>query len=440
MEVVSFRTPGLGDQTYLLIHEGSAVLVDPQRDIDRFLEVLDERDLELRLVLETHLHNDYASGAEQAALRTGAELVLPAAAAAAYPHTPAFHMEDIKAAGLALRPIHTPGHTPEHTSYLVLLDGEAMALFSGGSLLVGSAGRSDLLGVKRARTLSKLQHRSLSRLAALPPGVDLYPTHGGGSFCTTAEAGEHSSTVGAELTTNPMLGIGDAERFADEVLAAPMPIPAYYRYLGGANTLGIPPMPPVTVPELTRADMDGLLADVRLVDIRPRQAIAAGFLPDSTGIEYADDFGTWVGWLVPYQAPIALVAEPAQDVSGAVTQLARVGIDTVQGVCRDLTGMPTVGFDLVELPEFRRRLADPSAQLLDVRMPSEWADKRVEGAVERFLPKLWTVGIPAELDPDRPVLVACASGRRSAIAATFLCRAGFRPVVLDGAGVQDLVS
>ena len=153
MEIHSFRTPGLGDQTYLLEHEGKAILVDPQRDISRFLDEAAARDLELRFVLETHLHNDYVSGAEQAALRTGAELVLPAAAAAAYRYTPAFHLEELKGeGGLSIRPLHTPGHTPEHTSYLILLDGREVAVFSGGSLLAGSAGRPDLLGPERAET------------------------------------------------------------------------------------------------------------------------------------------------------------------------------------------------------------------------------------------------------------------------------------------------
>jgi glyoxylase-like metal-dependent hydrolase (beta-lactamase superfamily II)/rhodanese-related sulfurtransferase len=440
MHVVPFRTPGLGDQTFLLTHEGAGILIDPQRDVDRFLDAAAERDIELRFVLETHLHNDYVSGGEQAALRTGAELVLPAAAAAAYPHTPAFHMEDIEADGLIVRPIHTPGHTPEHTSYLVLLDGEPVALFSGGSLLVGTAGRSDLLGMPRARTLSRLQYGSLRRLAGLPRHVGLYPTHGEGSFCTSTEAGKPTSTIGDELATNPMLKIDDAEHFADHVLAAPMPIPAFYGHVGPVNTLGVPPMPPPAAPELTYADLDLQPEGTQVVDVRPRAVMAAGFLRGSTAIEFADDFGSWAGWLLPYQAPIVLVAEPEQDVTEAVRQLARIGIDSVRGVIRNLTGAPTVRFELVDLPEFRRRLAEPAAQMLDVRMPSEWETARFAGAVERFLPDLETRGIPDELDQDRPVLVACASGHRAAIAATILERAGYRPVVLDGAGVEDVLA
>ncbi|NJP35626.1 MBL fold metallo-hydrolase [Micromonospora thermarum] len=440
MDLVSFRTPGLGDQTYLLTHEGKGVLVDPQRDIDRFLHAVAERDVELRFVLETHLHNDYVSGGEQAALRTGAELVLPAAAAAAYPHTAAFHLEDIKAEGLTIRPIHTPGHTPEHTSYLVLIDGESVAVFSGGSLLVASAGRPDLLGPARARTLAKLQHGSLHRLAGLPRDIALLPTHGEGSFCTATGAGRYTSTIGEELDGNPLLAVSDVEQFADQLLAAPMPIPAFYQYMGPANTLGVPPMPALTVPELDLADLADQPEGTQVLDVRPRTVQAAGFLPGSVGIEIANDFGSWAGWLLPYQAPIVLVAEPGQDVTEPVTQLTQIGIDTVRGVVRDLGEAATEQFELVDVPTFVDRLADPTAQVLDVRMPSERAAVRLDGAVERFLPDLITEGVPAEIDPDRPVLVACGSGRRAAIAATLLARDGYQPVVLTGAGVADVVA
>ncbi|UBU18299.1 MBL fold metallo-hydrolase [Nonomuraea gerenzanensis] len=433
MDVISFRTPGLGDQTYLLTHDGRGVLVDPQRDIGRFLDAAAERDVELRFVLETHLHNDYVSGAEQAALRTGAELVLPAAAAPAYRHTPAFHLEDLDGGGgLTLRPVHTPGHTPEHTSYLVLIDGEPVALFSGGSLLVASAGRPDLLGPERARSLARLQHRSLRRLAALPPGLALYPTHGEGSFCTATGAGRLTSTIGTELRDNPLLAVDDPEQFADTLLAAAMPIPAFYRHLGPANTLGVPPMPPVVVP-----DLDEPIGQA--VDLRPRHVQARGMLPGSYGIELDDDFGSWTGWLVPRGEPITLVAEPGQDVTEAVTQLAQIGVDTVQGVVRDLGEAATQTYRLTDLPAFVE-LFRTGAQLLDVRMPGEREQLRLAGAVERFLPDLFTQGVPAELDPERPVLVACASGRRAAIAAGLLAREGYRPIVLTGAGVPDVAA
>ena len=218
----------------------------------------------------------------------------------------------------------------------MLIDGEPAALFSGGSLLVASAGRPDLLGMARARTLAKLQYGSLHRLAGLPRDVGLYPTHGEGSFCTASGAGRYTSTIGDELDSNPLLGVPDVETFADRLLAAPMPIPAFYQYMGPANTLGVPAMPPVSAPELTVADLADQPEGTQVVDIRPRTAVAAGYLPGSTAVELGDDFGSWVGWLTPYQSPIVLVAEADQDVTEAVTQLAQIGIDSVRGVIRDL--------------------------------------------------------------------------------------------------------
>lgn len=432
MEVVSFRTPGLGDQTFLLTHEGKGVLVDPQRDIDRFLVAAAERDVELRFVLETHLHNDYVSGAGQAAAETGAELVLPAGAGTAYRYTPAFHREDIEAGDLVIRPVHTPGHTPEHTSYLVLLDGQPAALFTGGSLLVAAVGRTDLLGPERARTLALLQHQSVRRLGRLPREVEVYPTHGAGSFCTSGDAGRKTTTVGAELDGNPLLNAGDAEEFADRLLASPKPIPAYYRFMGPANTLSVPPMPPVEPRELDRP-----VEGTHVVDIRPRRSQAGGMLPGSLGIELEDDFGVWAGWLLPYREPITLVAEPGQDVAEAVTQLARIGVDEVAGVVRRLGDAATQTYGLLELRAFARRVAEPGARVLDVRAPSEWEQARLGWAVERFLPDLFTQGVPFE--PGEPVYVACASGRRASIAASELARQGYEAVALDGAGIPEVV-
>ncbi len=440
MQIHSFRTPGLGDQTYLLEHEGKAVLVDPQRDISRFLDEAAARDLDLRFVLETHLHNDYVSGAEQAAVRTGAELVLPAAAAAAYRYTPAFHLEELKGEnGLSIRPLHTPGHTPEHTSYVILLDGKEVAVFSGGSLLVGSAGRPDLLGPERAETLARLQHQSLHRLAALPGDVELLPTHGEGSFCTSSGAGIYTSTIADQVRDNPLLQLAGPDEMAKEMLRLPMPIPGFYRYMGPTNTLGVKPMPEVTKPVLTGEELNR--DELHVVDMRPRERQAAGMVPGSVGIEMGIDFGSWAGWLVPYDEPVAIVADHDQDAREAVTQLAQIGFDNVVGVADDLPADAFgAGFTLVDIDEARRLVAD-DVQVLDVRMPSELEQVRLPGAVERFVADLFTDAVPETLDPQKPVLVACASGRRASIAGSRLVADGYADVrVLNGAGIPDLAS
>ncbi len=440
MEIHSFRTPGLGDQTYLLEHEGKAILVDPQRDISRFLTEASSRDLDLRFVLETHLHNDYVSGAEQAARKTGAELVLPAAAAAAYRYTPAFHLEELQGEdGLSIRPLHTPGHTPEHTSYVILLDGKEVAVFSGGSLLVGSAGRPDLLGSERAETLARLQHQSLHRLAALPGDVELLPTHGEGSFCTSSGAGQYTSTIAEEVRDNPLLQIADADDMAKEMLRMPMPIPGFYRFMSPTNTLGVEPMPEESKPSLAASDLQR--ADLHVVDMRPRERQAQGLVPGAVAVEMGIDFGSWAGWLVPYNEPVAIVADADQDATEAVTQLAQIGFDNVVGIANSLpVDAYGAGFTLVDLDRARELHGD-GIQVLDVRMPSELEEVRLPGASERFAADVFTQGIPDDLDPEQPVLVACASGRRASIAASRLVAEGFTDVsVLNEAGIPDLAS
>ncbi|HZD24039.1 MAG TPA: MBL fold metallo-hydrolase, partial [Acidimicrobiia bacterium] len=237
--VETVRTEGLGDSTYILTHDGLAVVVDPQRDIDRFEESFVGTGAGLRLVIETHLHNDYVSGGKDLAQKYGAELVMPAGAAPVFRHRPAFHMEDIEVGSMSIRPIHTPGHTPEHTSYLVLIEGKSQAVFSGGSLLVGSAGRSDLLGNARAETLARLQYGSVNRLAALPETVVLYPTHGAGSFCSTSRAGSVSSTIGIERISNPVLAYDNEDTFVKDQLSGLPAFPAYYRHMGPINLTGL---------------------------------------------------------------------------------------------------------------------------------------------------------------------------------------------------------
>ncbi|HIE21308.1 MAG TPA: MBL fold metallo-hydrolase [Acidimicrobiia bacterium] len=439
MKIHAIRTEGLGDTSYVLVHDGSALVVDPQRDIDRFEGLVNETGAEVRLVLETHLHNDYVSGGRDLARRLGAELVFPAAAAPVFRHRPAFHHEDIEAGSLVVRPLHTPGHTPEHTSYLVLVDGQPEAVFSGGSLLVGSAGRSDLLGRSRAESLARLQYTSVRRLAELPDDVGLYPTHGSGSFCTASGAGAHTSTIGAEKRTNPVLSYPDEDSFAAAQLSALVPYPAYYRYMGPANITGVAAVTDFSVPVVSEEDFIGLESEVRVVDARPKAEFAAGHLPGSVGAELRNDFGVWVGWVLPFNSPLVLVMNPDQDIEEALRQLARIGFDDVRGVItdlpdwqRDLTSYRTAGTE-----EFVQAVTS-GAQVLDVRAPDEWELGTIDGAILAYVPDV-VAATPEELDPSRPVWVACESGYRASIAASFLEQRGLEPVVLTGAGVPDLL-
>ncbi len=439
MRIETIRTEGLGDSSYVVSHEGFAVVIDPQRDIDRFEHVLNETGAVPRYVLETHLHNDYISGGKSLAGSVDADLVLPSAAAPAFDHVPAFHNEELAVGAFAIRPIHTPGHTPEHMSYLFLVDGEPVALFSGGSLLVGSAGRADLLGPERADTLARLQYRSVHRLAELPDPVALCPTHGAGSFCTASGTGELTSTIGAERRTNPALAYTDEDSFVKGQLGGLVPYPSYYRYMGPANLMGPPPAPDLATPTIDKNGLDSIEDDVYVVDIRPKADFASGHIAGSIGIPLRNDFGVWAGWVTPYPSPLVLVAHPGQDLEEARRQLLRIGLDDVRGVIWDLT--PWSG----ELRSFQTtgrkgftRSVENGAQVLDVRAPDEWETGIIEDSILQYTPDVATQ--PHEdLDTGRKVYVVCATGHRATIAASFLEIEQFDPVVLVDAGVTEVL-
>ncbi len=446
MDVTSIRTPGLGDATYVVAHEGLGIVIDPQRDVARFERALADADVELRYVLETHMHNDYVSGGRGLAERHAAEIVLPAGSGAAFDFTPAFHTEDLEAGrGLRIRPLHTPGHTPEHVSYLVLVDGEPVAVFSGGSLLVGSSGRPDLLSAPQAEPLARLQYVSVNRLAALPDEVGLYPTHGEGSFCTASGAGRTVSTIGDEKRTNPVLAQPDIEAFVKHTLAELQPWPAYYAHMGPANVFAPTALDDadLTAPALATADVAARAGDVAVVDARPRERFAAGHVPGALGIELSEQFGVWAGWVLPFNAPVQLVLDRDQDATEAIVQLGRIGFDAIEGILWDFAAWEPAGH---AVERFRRvSIADVVAafdageqpQLLDVRAPGEVEAEPLPGAIHGYVPDL-VDGVPAELDAARPVWVVCGSGFRSAIAASLLARQGFEPVIVDGGGASEI--
>lgn len=430
LRIETIRTEGLGDSTHVLIGEGVAIVVDPQRDIDRFERVLEDADADLRMVVETHLHNDYVSGGLDLSRVTGAELLMPAGAAPVFRHRPAFHNEEIDLGSFIVRPVHTPGHTPEHTSYVIVVDGQEAAVFSGGSLLVGSAGRTDLLGEERAESLARLQYASVNRLAGLPDAVGLYPTHGAGSFCTTTGAGAVISTIGVEKRSSPVLTYEDEDEFVKGQLANLVPYPSYYEHMGPINLRGLPE------PDLSARLLDEIPDDVTVIDARPRERFAAGHLNGALGVELRDSFGTWVGWLTEHNTPLVLIMDEDQDAEEAIRQLVRIGYDDTRGVARNpATGL--VSIRTVEPDEYAEA-ARSGAQLLDVRAPNEWEGGTVEGSILSYLPDL-ARETPPGLVPSSPVWIACASGYRATTAAGILQGRGFEPVLLINGGATDVL-
>jgi glyoxylase-like metal-dependent hydrolase (beta-lactamase superfamily II) len=433
MVIEAIRTPSLGDTSYVFAHGGYGVVIDPQRDIRRFLDVVERLDVDITHVIDTHVHNDYLSGAPALARRLDADLVMPAGSGAAFPFVPAFHLEELKGAGnISVRPIHTPGHTPEHTSYLVLIDSIPTAVFTGGSLLVGSAGRTDLLGEEFAESLARLQHLSVTRLAELPPDVEVLPTHGAGSFCTSsASAGGGGSTIAAEVRSNPVLQYQNADAFVAGQLDGLLPYPDYYSSMAPINRRDPGVIDTVVVPIVGPTEID---PDAWVIDLRPRDRYLAGHVSGSLSIEWGSSFAPWVGWLVPFGSPVHLVLDQLQDPRWAAVELGRIGY-RVSGATTDLSDADLVSgrsADTVGLAEALRA----GAMVVDVRDPGERAASHPKGSIHRYVPDLRS-GIPG--DEDDEVWLVCASGFRAAIASGLVERAGRTPVTVTSGGVTELL-
>jgi len=448
MEVINIRTASLGDATYIIAIGEQAIVVDPQRDIGRFMDIVDERGLAVTHVLETHMHNDYISGGRDLAKRTGADLVLPASSGAGFAFVPAFHGELLDAAGgYSIHPLHTPGHTPAHTSYLITREGEAGAVFTGGSLLVGAAGRSDLLGDEYARQLAVLQFGSLQRLGQLPDETGVFPTHGEGSFCTASGAGRTTSTIGDEKAENVLYSFTDAESFADNQLSGLVPYPSYYQYMGGINRNGPTALETATIPTMEPAAVAAhLAAGGSVLDGRGRDDFAAGHVPGSLGIEIGDSFAPWAGWLLDFHAPVVLVLDPSQDAVAAAVELGRIGLEKVVGVMRGVDAWgdedrQLARYESASITDLSMAMAAGNAdlQILDVRDPLEWAAGHIEGSVHCYVPDIGEE-VPAGIDAAKPVWVVCRTGNRANIAAGILEGAGLDLIVVSKGGVPDLVN
>ncbi|HET7247750.1 MAG TPA: MBL fold metallo-hydrolase, partial [Streptosporangiaceae bacterium] len=329
VQVIAVDTPSLGDRSYL-VHDGQrAFVVDPQRDIDRMLALAARLRVTITHVFETHLHNDYVTGGLALARAAGAAYHVNAADQVAFDRSGVADGDVIEVSPWTrVRVLATPGHTFTHLSYALEAGGRLTAVFTGGSLLYGSTGRPDLLGAAHATELARAQYASARRLAAdLPDDAAVYPTHGFGSFCSATQFEGTSSTIGQEKRANPAL-TADEERYVTELLAGLDSYPAYYAHMSPANAAG-PTGPDLSPPHRAAAGelRRRIEAGEWVVDLRDRTAFAAGHVPGTFSFALDDGIATYLGWLIPWGAPLTLLGETPQQVSAAQRELARIGID-----------------------------------------------------------------------------------------------------------------
>ncbi|MXM67387.1 MBL fold metallo-hydrolase [Streptomyces sp. HUCO-GS316] len=431
------ETEGLGNRSYLAGGPRTAVVVDPPRDIDRVIAEAARRGVRIVAVAETHVHNDYVTGGLELARLTGARYLVPAGAAVAYARVPvADGDEEPVDEDLVLRAVATPGHTPHHTSYVLEESGRPAAVFTGGSLLIGSVGRPDLVEPRLTEQLARAQHASAHRLAdELDDEVAVMPTHGFGSFCSSSQAQGSRSTIGAEKASNPVL-VQDVDTFVKDLLAGLDDVPAYYAHMGPANAEGPAPLDltpprPADAGEIARR----LAAGEWVVDLRSRVAFAAGHVAGTFNFEVDGQPATYLAWMIPWGKPVTLLAKSAEDVARAQREIARVGIDRPAAAA---VGSPADWVADGRRPaSFRRAtFAELAAArergehmvVVDVRRDAERADGWIEGSVHLPVHQIHRrLGEVA----DGTVWVHCAGGMRAAIAASVLDAAGREVVAVD---------
>jgi glyoxylase-like metal-dependent hydrolase (beta-lactamase superfamily II)/rhodanese-related sulfurtransferase len=437
MDVHLFHDAGLGNGSYLIeIGAGRAALVDPDRRFRRYLEEAERREVEIAMVLDTHLHADFVSGAHDLHAETGAELYEPAEAGLSSPHRGVKPDERLAFGDVEVEVVGSPGHAPEHVSYVVRRDGDPTpVLFSGGALIVGGAARTDLAGAELTERLTRQAFETLRHaFEDLPDESLLMPTHGAGSFCSTGGGrAEHTSTLGAERTTNPLLAMREEAFLRDWPPTFPR-TPTYFARMRELNRSGPrlrsdvePPRPLDPKAFASAASQPHTI----VLDLRGKEAYGEAHVEGALAIPFRDSFPTWAGWLVPPETGLLFVLDRVP-VDDAVDACLLVGLERFEGSLEGgIEAWQEAGLPVRSLPGIVAEDAVPwieaGARALDVREPDELERGRIAGAVAIPLGDL--ARAIDRVPMGRPLLTYCASGMRSTTAASILERAGVGPVV-----------
>lgn len=440
MDVVPIVDEGLGNSAYVVdLGDGGALVVDPERDPRPYLARLEERGLSARFVAETHLHADFVSGGRELAAQ-GAELLAPAGSELVYGHRPLQDGEEVELGGLTLEVIATPGHTPEHLAYLLGDGRDPVALFSGGTLMAGGVARPDLLSPEQTEPLARAAYRSITqRLLVLDDDLPVFPTHGAGSFCSAAPGGERTTTIGRERAANPLLaGDPDEDTFVARLLGGLGSYPPYFLELRDVNRAGPAvhgPQPPTLTP-LSVEETEALVADgAVVVDVRQIEPYAAGHVPGSVSIPWRGQFATWLGWLVPRDQPVVVVADGTVDRADLVWAARTIGHERLAGeLAGGVDAWQAAGRTLSQTPLVGPEDAD-GRQVVDIRQRNEFTTGHVSDALHVELGALTD---NPDAVPDEPVLLHCGHGERAMSAASLLERAGHRDLAVLAGGPDDL--
>jgi rhodanese-related sulfurtransferase/glyoxylase-like metal-dependent hydrolase (beta-lactamase superfamily II) len=436
--IVPVVDEGLGNSAYLVnLGDGRALAVDVPRDLRAVRAAAGRHGLRVAFAADTHLHADFLSGARQLAADDGAQVLASVAGGRAFAYRGLADGDEVDLGGLILRAWSTPGHTAEHLAYLLLDGAQVLGVFTGGSLLVGAAARTDLSGPEQTEPLARAQFASLGRLLTLPDATPVYPTHGAGSFCSAPPGAERTTTIGRERAANPLLAAGDEDGFVKTLLASLGTFPGYFLRLPEENRRGPAVLPSVpALAALTPGQVRGLRDEgAQVIDVRPVTDYAAGHIPGSLAIALREAFATWLGWLVPDPAiPLIIVAGPGQDLAEVIWQALKIGYGTLAGTLDGgMAAWQAAGQPVAATPLLTPGQVDPAA-VIDVRQAGEYVAGHLSGS--RNI-ELGALASRAAAVQGRPVVTMCGHGERAATAASVLERAGHTAVAILPGGPAD---
>jgi len=444
MIVQHFFVKGIAHSSYLLGGTKTCAIIDPRRDVDIYLDAAKSLDMEVTHILETHLHADFISGHMELADKIGATIYAPKAANCAFDHVSLVEGDTVTIEDMVLRVVETPGHTPEHISYVVVDEarGEDPAgVFCGDTLFVGDVGRPDLFPGKAHELASQLYESLHEKLLTLPDFCEVYPAHGAGSLCGRAMSAKRTSTIGYERKYNAALQVKDREKFiaslTTDMPAAPDHFSRCSAINGSGPTLignlpGLEPLAPALFHERAGA------GDTVVLDVRHYDAFGGQHVPGSYHIDVSGNFATFSGWILPPDKAILLVALDDAQAFEAAVWLRRVGLDRVIGYLKggmfewSKAGLQTAHIGQLSVDELHQMsTGDKNMTIVDVRAPNEYQGFHIEGAVNIPAPDLRERY--RELDPAVPTVLICSTGHRSSLSASILRQHGFTDV-FNGAG------
>ena len=433
LEIVSIVDEGLGHSGHVVAVDGRALVIDPLRVIEPYLAVIEHNGWRLAWTADTHTHADYVSGSPELA-RLGATFLASRGAHLDVVHQPLDPGDEIDLGGVTLRALPTPGHTPDHLAYLLLDREQPLAVFTGGSLMVGTVGRPDLLGPEHASELARAMWHSLhEQLLVLPDALPVYPTHGAGSFCSAAGTDERTTTIGREKTTNALLQVPDEDTFARHLVGGLGSLPTYFSWLPERNRQGLGPAPSAPLRSLSVDATQRLIAmGAEVVDVRPVASFAARHVPESLSNPLRPVFASWLGWLVAPDRQLVFIIDATTDRVELVRQCANIGYDHFAGYLDGgvdawaEAGLPTGSLELVPAGHI-------TGPVLDVRQAGEYRAGHIPDARNIELGALTAVAD----EISGPVTVMCGHGERAASAASVLARHAVDGVRIATGGPEE---